>query len=189
MRLTDQAILEDIRNGGDEGLIQLYQSYRSEFFGWAMRHFDLDQEACADLFQDCIINLRKNIVKGKLTHLSSTLKTYLFAIGKNMARTHLKKEMRVVKDDELMQFQISEDYITDQPLLNYDKRKFVSDHLKALGEPCFTLLRLFYYDGFSMDSIAQRLKYKNENVAKSQKLRCINALKKRMTDQQMNVQE
>ena len=47
-----------------------------------------------------------------------------------------------------------------------------------MGEPCRSILKLFYFDRFAMDAIAARLGYKNEHVVKSQKLRCFNTLKK-----------
>ena len=189
MKSTDKTIVEDIRKGGDEGLIKLYKLYRSEFFSWSQRQFNLDKEASADLFQDTIISLRKNIVKGKLTNLSGSLKTYLFAIGKHKALSSLRREGRTVLNEDLLNLQLSEDFITDAPLRNQEKKNYISQVLRELGEPCYSILRLYYYDNFSMESIANHLNYKNEKVVKSQKLRCIKALKERISDYKINFED
>ena len=189
LKWTDQTIVEDIRKGGDEGLVEIYKLYRSEFFFWSQRQFNLDPAAGADLFQDTIISLRKNIVKGKLTHLSSSLKTYLFAIGKHLALSRLRRESKTVLDDDLLKLQLSEDYITDAPLKSQEKKNYVSQILKELGEPCYSILQLYYYKNFSMESIAAHLDYKNENVVKSQKLRCIKTLKERISGHKVNFED
>lgn len=189
LKSTDQKIVEDIRKGGDEGLIEIYKLYRSEFFTWSQKQFNLDETASADLFQDTIINLRKNIVRGKLTHLSSSLKTYVFAIGKNLALSHLRRDSKTVLNDDLLKLQLSEDYITDAPLKNQEKKNYISQILKGLGEPCYSILQMYYYKNFSMESIAIHLDYKNENVVKSQKLRCIKTLKERVSGHKVNFED
>ena len=58
-----------------------------------------------------------------------------------------------------------------------DREETLIRLLRHLGEPCHSILKLFYFDSFSMESIANRLGYKNEHVAKAQKRRCIKELK------------
>jgi RNA polymerase sigma-70 factor (ECF subfamily) len=130
LRLTDQNIIEDIRNGGEVGLIQIYKQYRSEFLSWSNRNFNIGDEASADLFQDTIINLRKNIVKGNLTNLTSSLKTYLFAIGKNLALTRLKKDSRMIVDENFMSFQVSGELSTDTVLEVNDNSTTIRELMK-----------------------------------------------------------
>ena len=189
MRSTDKTIVENIRNGGDEGLIEIYKLYRSEFFSWSHRQFKLDEAASADLFQDSIIILRRNIVKGKLTSLTGSLKTYLFAIGKHQALSLLRREGKTVLNNDLVTLRLSEDFITDAPLKNQEKKNYINHMLKGLGEPCYSILRMYYYDNFSMESIASHLNYKNEKVAKSQKLRCIKTLKGRISAYKVNFED
>ena len=50
--------------------------------------------------------------------------------------------------------------------------------LNKLGEPCQQLLTLFYFNNYTMESIAETMGYKNDKVAKSQKVRCLKELKK-----------
>ncbi len=184
MAADDQKIIQSIKNGEEEGLVALYELHRLEFLGWAWQHFKMESEDAADVFQDTIITLRRNIVSGKLTQLTSSLKTYLFAIGKNTALSRLKKNKKWYTNPELLNTQEDNKLsITDAIELN-ERQLWVKDLLAKLGEPCLSILRLYYYRSYSMEAIAHELGYKNENVVKSQKLRCIKTLKEQVHQKQ-----
>jgi RNA polymerase sigma factor (sigma-70 family) len=177
----DQQLLEKIKEGNDKGILELYRLYRDSFIHWAQQNYKIDEETAADVFQDTMVALHNNVAKGKLFELSSSLKTYLYAIGKNIIRKKLNK-MEVISDQQ--EEQIADTLtieIVDNIALN-ERQQLVSSLLNTVGEPCRTILRLFYFKGFSMEAIARHLEYKNENVAKTQKLRCITTLKKMLRD-------
>jgi RNA polymerase sigma-70 factor (ECF subfamily) len=177
----DQQLLEKIKEGNDKGILELYRLYRDSFMHWAQQNYKIDEENAADVFQDTMVALHNNVAKGKLFELNSSLKTYLYAIGKNIIRKKLNK-MEVISEQE--EEQIADTLtieIIDNIALN-ERQQLVSSLLNTVGEPCRTILRLFYFKGFSMDAIARHLEYKNENVAKTQKLRCITTLKKMLRD-------
>lgn len=50
--------------------------------------------------------------------------------------------------------------------------------LHRLGDPCRKLLEEFYYHQSSMNKIVEKLGYKNEDAAKSQKYKCQARLRK-----------
>ena len=64
-----------------------------------------------------------------------------------------------------------------------DRQVQISKMIKSMAEPCGSILKMFYYRGYSMDEIATRMQYKNVNVAKTQKLRCLNKLRNALTPQ------
>ena len=57
--------------------------------------------------------------------------------------------------------------------------------LDRIGEPCKSLLQEFYYHGSSMAIIVQKLGYKNEDAAKSQKYKCLVRLRAIFKDLQV----
>ena len=179
MNQADALLFQSILKGQEEGLVELYRLHRTEFIKWAWQQFKLDEHDAADVFQDTIISLRSNIVKGKLTELSSTLKTYLFGIGKNIALGRLRQNGKWYKNPELMEVQEEKSSITTK-IEESDRTNIVSGLLENIGEPCLSILRLYYYQNYSMEAIANTLDYKNENVVKSQKLRCLKKLKENM---------
>lgn len=172
-------IIANIRQGGEEQIITLYQNYKQEFVNWAKFKFQLDQEAALDIFQDAVISFYDDIKQEKLTELKYSVKTYLYAIAKNKIyntlRYHKKFETEEVNFDE---FSAITD--VDESLELTERKKIMIAALAGMGEPCSTMLKLFYFDSFSMEAIAQTMEYKNTDVVKSQKLRCMKELRKRI---------
>lgn len=173
-----QGLIKDIQAGGHKKLQELYQQYRTPFLRWAMRRYRCTEHLADDVFQEAMIALYENIRKGKLTKLSSSVKTYIFAVGKNLLLGRLKsKHHQTLTTDE---FPLHEQDTAIGPLeklkLN-DRAEALAEALDQLGEPCSTLLRLFYYHRYSMEAIARELNYSSDNVAKVQKVRCLNRLR------------
>lgn len=176
MTTADKDWIQAIKEGGEAELNDMYLQYREEFIAWSSSMFKLNEDEAADVFQDAVITLYWNIKSEKLQQLTSSVKTYLFAIGKNLALKKLKKDDKLVVDEEVMEFNAQVDF--DYFFLEYTERQeVIARLLKKLGKPCSTILKLFYFDRFTMDAIAQRLAYKNEYVVKTQKLRCLQKLR------------
>jgi len=174
----DQHLLDSIRNGDEEALGKIYRNHRTEFLTWARKKYHLTQEVAADHFQDAIIKCYENIRNDKLMVLSSSFKTYIFAIAKNLILNTLNHSNRAESGLEKITNDHKIEILAD--LQQEERQRLVSELLKKVGEPCNSILRMFYFNGFSMESIASRLNYKNENVVKSTKIRCINDLKERI---------
>lgn len=171
----DQQLIAQIKEGDEKSLVEVYQRYRPSFIQWAQQTYKVDEPTAADVFQDAIICLYRNIVKGKLENLTSSLKTYLFAIGKNVLRKKLQTPVALDHDD----LRVVEN-LQAEPVDHFaenDRQRLVARLMDTIGEPCRSILRYYYFKGFSMDAIAQAMNYKNENVVKTQKLRCLTTLK------------
>ena len=54
-----------------------------------------------------------------------------------------------------------------------------------MEEPCKSILKYYYYENFSMNKIAEAMKYKNANTVKSQKLRCMKYLEESLEKEMM----
>ncbi len=176
MEKKEQDILERIKKGDENAIIVVYDNYRKEFIQWCSNNYGTDEDEAADLFQDSVVAFYYNVRNQRLNELTSSLKTYLFAIGKNLALKRLNRESRMVVDHDVLELNSS--IVPEDLFENSEKKKVVSALLNEMGEPCRSILKLFYFDRFAMDAIAARLGYKNEHVVKSQKLRCFNTLKK-----------
>ena len=176
----DQQLIAKIKDGDEAGLVEVYQQYRSSFIQWAQGSYKVDEATAADVFQDAVVCLYRNIVKGKLESLTSALKTYLFAIGKNILRKKLQTQVALDSDDLWIVENLQAEPIDH--FAENDRQRFVARLMDTLGEPCKSILRYYYFKGFSMESIARAMDYKNENVVKTQKLRCLTTLKSLVRD-------
>ncbi len=178
MNWTDDAIVTSIIEGRDDGLVHLYRTYRSEFSQWAITRYRVDTDLAYDAFQEAVIALRFNVINGKMQLQKSALKTYLFSIGKHQLFNRLKKTKYEQGEADMMKY---DQQVKSAGMELTARQILVRDQMMRMGEPCASILRMFYYLGYSMQVIAARMDYKNENVAKTQKMRCLKKLKVAIT--------
>lgn len=165
----------DLLKRRDERTIGLvYQEYRHGFILFAKR-YGLDGDSVLDVYQDAIIALCENAEKGKLDNLKSSLKTYLFSIGKYMIFAHLRKNQKEVDYENIDNFHFEwEEYNEEK---NDREINQMRSSFSEMGAKCQEILRLFYYQEKNLDEITTIMEYDNKDVAKSQKSRCIKQLK------------
>src|SRR5690554_2548946 len=170
----DKDFIEKIRNGDVETLEALYNRYRSEFL-FFLKKYNIDRDDCLDIYQESVIALYQNAQKGKLENLKSSLKTYLFAIGKYKAI----EQFKMTKINETSIEQVSLDHLkTHIPEEDLPPRVLaIKYYLNKLGKTCKDVLTLFYYEEKKLNEIAYLLNYKNSDVVKNQKARCVKKLK------------
>ena len=162
------SIIEEILNGRQEPLQEIYCNHRDEFLNWAIFHYSCSEEEAKDVFQDSIVAFYENIVGGKLRHLTCDVKTYIFGVGKFKLLTLLKKNGRTITLNE-------EILIND--LDNSLEKNHESDHvlqilrenIKKLPVKDQEILRMYYFENHDMKTIAAQLGYKNSDVAKKRK--------------------
>ncbi len=178
MRKTDQlALIEDLRLGNTGNLEDVYKTYREEFINWLSKNYQCDMEEARDLFQYAILVFYKNAMEGKLDTLQSSIKTYLFAIGKNqvLKKAHLKSKFSYDVMDNLMDHSDSDKL----DKLEYEKNLIqVHEALQSLGDSCKELIQLTYFNRLSMDEITSKMGYKNSDTTKNLKYKCVQRLKK-----------
>lgn len=164
---------------------ELYDTHRSAFLNWMQRELRLSPYDAAEVYQKTIIIFYNNLQSGKLTRLSSALKTYLYGIGKRVAFETWRSEGRTSSMSDLPRDAESLDYsYLEREQANHQKQ-LVEAFLQQVGEKCRKLLKMYYFRGFSMEIIATRMGYKSEDVAKKSKYECMKKLKKLARDQKL----
>jgi RNA polymerase sigma-70 factor (ECF subfamily) len=183
--MNQEEIIQKIRSGGQTELGLVYEEYRSEFLGWIAREYNCSSDDCRDIYQMTILIFYDNIKQGKLEHLASSVKTYLFGIGKNIARETLRREKRFVP---INQEKYLKEYLINEPTSfpDNDGHDRARRALEKLGQPCRRLIELFYYEKKGIPEIAQTLNYKNPETAKNQKCKCMARLRKLAAAEKIN---
>ena len=182
--MQDREIINQLRSGDEQALARIYESYRNEFISWLINRYKCDVEQARDHYQFAVLKLYENVISGKLSELNSTLKTYLFAIGKNKVLESKKTATRFV-DDSLVTLK-QEDEIED---LKEKENKLITIEkcLEKLGDPCQSLLKQFYFYKKSMDEIATSFNYNNRDTAKNLKFKCLQRLRKLVNEEYLRV--
>jgi RNA polymerase sigma-70 factor (ECF subfamily) len=175
--MNQEELIQKLRAGGQTELGMIYEEHRSEFLGWIAKEYQCSPDDCQDIYQMTILIFYDNIKQGKLEHLVSSVKTYLFGIGKNIARETLRREKRHVP---IQQEKYLKHQLIDEPAETRDDANFsrAQTALEKLGQPCQRLIELFYYEKKSIAEITDTLHYKNPETAKNQKCKCMARLRK-----------
>lgn len=172
----DQQLLQRLRSQGSKALEQLYRSYREDFLAFAKK-YQATEEDILDVYQDAIIAFFENVSSGKIEQLSSSIKTYLFSIGKYKLIDKLKQKNKESNISHLDQIKEPlEDSFEEQIVLTH-RQVQLREAINELGGQCKDLLILFYYRQYSIEAIKIEMDYKNENTVKANKSRCMKSLR------------
>lgn len=172
----EEKIIQEIRNGNKKLLGKIYSSNIADFKIFA-RKYQMENELIKDVYQESMIVLYENIISGKLTKLQSSIKTYLFAIGKYKLIQHLRlkeKNPFIHFDDISLLYEFDS---CEEKEEEGDNISLIQNGYRQLGEKCQQILRMFYYEGKKLDEIQQQLDYDSKDTVKSQKSRCLRQLK------------
>ncbi|WP_191860799.1 RNA polymerase sigma factor [Hanstruepera ponticola] len=187
MNRHTEELFTKIRQGDSKVLEAIYVDNRLAFLNFGLK-YNLNEEALLDIYQDAIIAFVENVTNGKIIALNSSVKTYLFSIGKYMIFKKLKKESKLETldlDDKRLELSIKLiDNINDET--DNEHNKLIEHCLDKLGYQCQTVLKLFYYNGLTLEEIQKHLDYSNYNTIKSQKSRCLKNLKELINDHLKN---
>ena len=171
---ADARILELIRNGDEAGLTELYRSNRRAVRGF-VTHNSGSVDDADDMLQEALVVLWERVRSGRF-ELAAKIDTFVFATVKNLwyrRLARMRHEHGAEVDPETSPDgnpSVLDDLIEDE------EAGAVRDALDLLGDPCKSLLMLFYWEELTMDAIAQRLGFANAATAKSKKYQCKKAL-------------
>ena len=161
-----------LRNDDKKALEEVYLSYKDAFVNYGLQ-FSLDRDDLIDVYQDSVIAMYQNFTQKQTQLHASSLKTYLFSIGKHKIYDRLKERKQmvgtVVTDEDYEEIELTETILSDEQL---QLRKFFG----RLGESCQNILKLYYYRGLTIKEIVSLTQYKDENTVKSHKSRCLKKL-------------
>lgn len=181
MQYSDIDFINGIKHNDEKILKALYHQYFR-----MIRHYIISNNGNEDDFKDnyhetLLIAIRA-IQKEDFT-LTSSLSTFLYSISRRLWLKHLHKNKPFQIAGDLYQhtFQNSEDdlnRILEEHQIKENNINKIQIALQHIGNNCYQILKLFYYERLSMETIAEKLGYNNSDVAKNQKYKCLQKLKK-----------
>lgn len=181
MNVVQMPVSEDpiqrIRKGDRVFLKSLYDVNREPFIAWVKKHYGTDRDLATEVYQSAFTALYYNVREGKLIEFKSKISTYLFAIGRNQLRDRYKLEKKY--SDTPMEGLTNEaiDHSLVDKYENHHLKEKIKKLLATIGDPCKTVLKLFYYKHYSMEAIAAHMNYKTEQIAAKRKFLCLKQLR------------
>ncbi len=175
----EKNLIKALVHSNSKEISNLYYANRDVFLNFGKK-YGLSFDDLSDIYQEAFIALRKHALSGKLDTVKSSLKTYLFGIGKFMIFDLLKEQKKTTSYEPVLH--ISEETI--EPITYIDKteeltieQRLLRTYFKKLGKKCQEMLTLFYTRGLSIDDIIEFTDYTSSSVVRSQKSRCLKTLK------------
>jgi RNA polymerase sigma factor (sigma-70 family) len=168
--LLDRRIIERIREGDREVLIELYKAHEGMIANHVFQHSG-NEDDVKDLMQDTLVAIWQNVRKPNF-QLSAKLSTYLFAIAKNLWLKQLEKRKRIKGEQFITGKEMAD---TQDPAEKMD-HSLVQKAMDLLQDKCRNILIMFYFDGFDMDTIAKANGLSSATVAKAKKYQCLKGL-------------
>ena len=159
----------------DAAVRMLYGSY-FDFLGiYVQQHSGSDADA-EDVFQEVIVAFIDLVQRDKFRGESS-IKTFLFALNRNIWLNELKKRKRAAaRETKYEREQSTEDPGVAHYIGAREGRQQLMEVIGRLGSVCQQILLAYYYEGLSMKQILEQLKYENEQVVRNKKHKCMKKL-------------
>ena len=175
--LTDTEILAHFQSGEpslqNHAFRQLYREYYGMIESLVVKNSGSPEQA-KDIFHDGII-VFFNKTKKELT-LTSSIKTFLYSICRNIWLSQLRKLKRETPLDEKFDHVAVEDDIFETLAVN-ERKTIISQLLENMSEDCRRILHLFYFRRMKMKKIKEAFGLGSEQAAKNKKSQCLKKLR------------
>ncbi len=174
---SDKEIIDAIKNGKklESYIKELYRLYFNSIANFITTNSGNPEDA-EDFFQEALVVFIDLVRKDKFRG-DSSIKTFLYAITKNLWLNELKKRSRsVVRETEYFNNTEHETKVIQHGVNENEWRRQVLAFMDRLGDNCKKILVLFYYEEMSMKDIYKVMNYESEQVARNMKYRCMKKL-------------
>ena len=173
MSKNESELQSRLRNDDKKALEEIYIKNKLAFINYAIG-YGITKETALDIYQESIITFYQNFTTNKLRLEKSSIKTYLFGIGKNKIYKFFKEQNKLIRktvvQNDYVEIKIEENQPTDFQIK-------LSKNLKLISESCQDILKLYYYRNLTIDEIVEQTVYKDSNTVRSHKSRCMKRLK------------
>ena len=178
-------LIQAVLSGKGHALEDLYAQHRSSFFRWAGRRFVANRQDLEDAWQDAITAFYQQVISGKLVHLRSDVRTWLFAVGyKRLLNQHRKVKRLLWKDPTDKALAL----YNDDPGPRFDhsiQQEQLQAAMNQLSAQCRELLVQRYFQEQSIQEIQEAWDFNSANTTSSTLSRCLSRLKELLKKDQV----
>lgn len=171
---TDQEIVNGLKANDNKAYETVYKQYYPPVKNFICKNSGSEDDA-KDVFQETVLVLLAKIPQNDFK-LSSSLKTYIFAISSNLWLKRLRSINKLVSIEST----IYEKYLADYEEVETDssiKNQLARIYRKITGK-CQTLLTAIFYDEKNIDTVTKEFGYTNKHNAQNQKFKCLEQARK-----------
>lgn len=167
-RMDEKEIFERVCQGDEKALEYLYKKHYRMMTKMVLSNSGTEQEA-KDVYQEAVLVFWQKAISKELV-MTSKISTYIYSICRNLWRKELERKKRLSHEEK--------DSAEYQENDSKERSKIMIECINKLDDTCKQVLMYYYYDGMSMQEIADKLGFANTNTAKTKKYKC----KKKLDD-------
>jgi RNA polymerase sigma factor (sigma-70 family) len=172
--MTEREAIDRIREQDRAALKWVYEKQRTKFVHWFMGRHRKTAEDALQLYHDVFLDFEKNVHNGAFQYKGVALSTYLIGVGKNKLHEMNRENKRRQKAMDQIVEQMARDQQATPAAVKENMWQRLERALQDIGEPCKTLLTLFYLEEKSYAEIVQLMpNYNSADAAKNQRRRCV----------------
>ena len=175
-KISDRTLLDKLKTEDSASFDLLYTFYFPSIASYIMHNMG-NREDAEDIFQESVVVLLLKVRQPDFV-LTSSLKTYLYAVAKNLWLKRLRDSKLIIFDEEspLTNQNISEDIPFEiHPEISEEEK--VNDWLERITDNCKRILKAIYFFEEPMENLMIRMGWKNKHTANNQKYKCIQQVK------------
>jgi RNA polymerase sigma factor (sigma-70 family) len=173
--VTDDVLLGQLKNEDNASFQSLYKLYFPSVASYVKQNNGNSEDA-EDIFQEAIIVLLQKVRHPDFV-LTSALKTYLYAIAKNLWLKRLRSN-KLISVDDFERYQIDSESYSFEIKPEKTKEEKVNSWVTKITENCQRILKALFYYGEPMDRVMKQMGWKNKRTAANQQYKCIQQVKK-----------
>lgn len=175
--LCDQSLIDLLRAGDTRAYEWIYKTHYPSVARFIQRNKGNAGDA-EDVFQEAVIVLHQKVSAADF-ELTSTLKTFLFSIARNLWLKKLRDEKLVaVPEDQLIALHDSSELATEEPTPLEAQYERLNAWMTGITGHCQRVINSIYFSNEPMDHLMVTMGWKNRHTAINQKYKCIQQLKR-----------
>jgi len=174
--MNDSQTISNLKKRDNAAYNLLYRFYYPTIASFVKRNSGTVADA-EDVFQETIIVLLDKVPKQNFI-LTSSIKTYIFAVASNIWLKRLREASKVTSLEmnfELEDMSLAEWEQKEEGLI---KRNVLQRVFNKLSRHCFIFLTQTFLTGASRDKLMEEMGYKNTHTFDNQKYKCLEQARK-----------
>jgi RNA polymerase sigma factor (sigma-70 family) len=179
--ISDNTLLAQLKSEDNASFELLYKFYYPSIEIYITQNFGRIEDA-EDIFQEAIIVLLQKVRTENFV-LTSSLKTYLFAIARNLWLKRLRNNKSIFIDNFDI-FQEETEHYPFETQQETTKEEKVTSWLTKITENCQRILKAIFFYKEPIGSLMQKMGWKNKHTAANQQYKCIQQVKKQKDKEQ-----
>src|SRR5450631_344796 len=173
--ISDNTLLGNLKNGDNASFEVLYKFYFPSIAAHITQNFGRTEDA-EDIFQEAIIVLLQKVRQTDFV-LTSSLKTYLFAIAKNLWLKRLR-DNKLIPVDSFEKYQQESETFAFELQAEPTREEKLTSWLTRITENCQRILKAIFFYKEPMVSLMKKMGWKNKHTAANQQYKCLEQVKK-----------